>query len=183
MPAVLAAVPDEWLEPYCEDGELQELLVGLGDLGELQAALTASGLAALSLDQLARLLRALCEQLLKLDRSVAQVDADEPSKARFLGRDSSGEAYFHFGAPFGRLYALSDKRLPTSHKESCARAPDGHLVQEGEIVEVEVEETRDGEQTVEWRQAQVRRIIPGASGRFTACVLLENGDPDEEFPN
>ena len=54
-------------------------------------------------------------------------------------------------------------------------------MQEGEIVEVEVEETRDGEQTVEWRQAQVRRIIPGASGRFTACVLLENGDPDEEF--
>ena len=45
----------------------------------MQAALTASGLAALSLDQLARLLRALCEQLLKLDRSVAQVDADEPN--------------------------------------------------------------------------------------------------------
>ena len=173
--------PDEWLEPYCEDGELQELLVGLGDLDELQAALAASGLAALSLEQLSRLLRALCEQLLKLDRSVALVDAEDPSKARFLGRDSGGEAYFHFGAPFGRLYALSDKRLPTSHKESCARAPDGHLVHEGEVVEVEVEEARDGETTVEWRQAQVRRIIPGASGRFTACVLLEDGNPDEEF--
>jgi len=50
-------------------------------------------------------------------------------------------------------------------------------VQAGETVEVEVEE---GGQ-VEWRPAQVRRIIPGASGRFTACVLLDDGNPDEEF--
>jgi hypothetical protein len=103
--------PDEWLEPYCEDGELQELLVGLGDLDELQAALAASGLAALSLEQLSRLLRALCEQLLKLDRSVALVDAEDPSKARFLGRDSGGEAR---GGAWERI---------VRHAERCGRRP------------------------------------------------------------
>ena len=63
-------------------GPPQELLVGLGDLEELQSALAASGLAELGVERLSRLVHALCEQLLKLDRSVAQIEGDDPSKAR-----------------------------------------------------------------------------------------------------
>ena len=178
---------------YAEDEELHALLTGapspLGDLDALQERLAADGLAALQPPALlARVMHALIEQVLKVDKSVAQnVDdsAGDEGRARCLGRDSAGDVYFWFGPAVlqgGRLVALADKPLPTGKREPCARGAVPELVQPGETIEVEVDE--GGE--LSWRPAQVRRLLRGSTGRFTACVFLppdEDGGvyPDEDF--
>ena len=178
---------------YAEDEELHSLLTGeqnpLGDLDELQQRLATDGLAALQPPALlVRVMHVLIEQVLKVDKSVAQNaddSAGDEGRARCLGRDSAGDIYFWFGPAVlqgGRLVALADKPLPTGRREPCARGTVPDLVQPGETIEVEVDE--GGE--LSWRPAQVRRLLRGSTGRFTACVFLppdEHGDvyPDEDF--
>ena len=130
----------------------------------------------------------MCAQVCLVDRTlVNRLDVDDASavaatRALLLGRDSAGRWHYRFDSLEGRVYQLD---VPWSLK-SLRRPTEAvrHIVAVGEWIEVEVAIEIEGEAEatgVEWRGAEVRRLLPGGKGRFVACVNGPDGEPDEDF--